>query len=604
MKPLFMLLFFTYFFVGIHLFISKHYIEVGNISLRFTGAYFQNEFFFVYIYSVLLVVLFQVKALRKPLIYFSILLLSLRLIFHAVDSIFILSFGDHFSRLIYTDVDVSSVLNFITIKFLFLFILVAIGIYYLYRLQRQLFYSFIPLAELGGKKLSIYFLLTFILAIPFLTGPKKTSFYFKKFSAEGIILTETLDHFFPKKIDTLPETIAQELLPFGVTPEIQMREHIFKDSLEEFSYLDKPNVFVYMLESFTTELVNYYNSPFEELTPEIDAFLADSNTVVFDSYVNSTFPSIVSVMANIFSFQEASSHHEIDGMKTAFRHGFRGMASILKEQGYNCYFITGISADFTQMRRIFSTSDFEVFDEADIKDALNEDGLIWGFSDHQMIRYYDYFIKNVAKEPYFIFATSTENHTPYHTPPDGIQYKDGSRGMLNTVRTTDRAFGKFLKHQDAQNQFKNTIVALSSDHAPQPNNGYWGLFTEEQKEHVSTYLKMPLGVRFPNAVKQKRVNKMLTSVDFAPTLLHMMNVNSPNLFEGYSVFERPDTLLYYFPQMKDITYFNKTYGNKYQKEKVKRIQLTDDELAVYRSWKKQSFLKRYESSKQELQKTF
>lgn len=103
------------------------------------------------------------------------------------------------------------------------------------------------------------------------------------------------------------------------------------------------------------------------------------------------------------------------------------------------------------------------------------------------------------------------------------------------IKFADNEFAKLISKLDEMNLMKNTIVIVSSDHGES--------MTEHQNyfEHNVLYddnLKVPLIIFDPAKQKRKIISEQFQGIDFVPTVLSLLDIDSPKSFEGNSVFER------------------------------------------------------------------
>ena len=93
------------------------------------------------------------------------------------------------------------------------------------------------------------------------------------------------------------------------------------------------------------------------------------------------------------------------------------------------------------------------------------------------------------------------------------------------VKLIDYNVGKLLKFLDAKNLTNNTIVVFSSDHGD--------LLLEHGKFDKGVPYKTSAGVpmifRWPGKINRKVIKTAYSSVDFAPTLLNLLGINTDSM---------------------------------------------------------------------------
>ena len=111
------------------------------------------------------------------------------------------------------------------------------------------------------------------------------------------------------------------------------------------------------------------------------------------------------------------------------------------------------------------------------------------------------------------------------------RYQRYIKRYLACVAAIDEGVGRLLDHLDATGLADNTIVVYTSD------QGFFlgehGWFDKRLMYEES--LRMPLLIRWPGAMASRQVvDNIVTNVDFAPTLLDLCGVDSPDSVQGRS----------------------------------------------------------------------
>ncbi|XMO85905.1 sulfatase [Algibacter sp. AS12] len=124
------------------------------------------------------------------------------------------------------------------------------------------------------------------------------------------------------------------------------------------------------------------------------------------------------------------------------------------------------------------------------------------------------------------------------------------------VKHIDDSVGRILTFLDDNNLTDNTIIIFTSDHGD--------MFFEHNRRNkgvpYEASSRIPFVIRYPNKIKQgKIINTAYTNVDFAPTILSIMDVNTNAKFHGL------DTSKDFVNKTKEltsdrITYFAKSGG--------------------------------------------
>ncbi len=278
-----------------------------------------------------------------------------------------------------------------------------------------------------------------------------------------------------------------------------------------------------------------YGAPFRDITPNIDAFSEDA--LVVKGMYNSSTPTINGLIAIVCSYMPTTSH-------TQWRKDRLGeilldplcMPEVLRD--YHNYMVTQGDPYYTYTRPFFESQGMEkVFAAPDIYEFLQEKprGRIFGYSDHQVMRYLIEALKRgLFKEPFSLVVSTVDLHPPFKLPPDLVRYPYRDHPVLHLTYNVDDAFGRFWRFFQNSPYFKKTIVVLTADHAMQPSAEYKNLFPGEG---ITAFDRIPFILYDPIHALPRELRLPSSQVDILPSLLHLLGRNVPNPFEGLSIFD-------------------------------------------------------------------
>lgn len=117
---------------------------------------------------------------------------------------------------------------------------------------------------------------------------------------------------------------------------------------------------------------------------------------------------------------------------------------------------------------------------------------------------------------------------------DFTKEKNALKQYFGMVSHIDDAVGRILQFLDDNNLTKNTIVVFTSDHGD--------LFFEHNRRNkglpYEASAKIPFLIRYPKKIPAKKIlNTAYTNIDFTPTILSLMNVNTNAKFHGLDTSE-------------------------------------------------------------------
>lgn len=323
-----------------------------------------------------------------------------------------------------------------------------------------------------------------------------------------------------------------------------LKETVYAKPLEVGSSIERPNVIVIFAEGMSSRLLGCYRSePVEGgLTQNIDQLSLYSMRV--DNYYNhtsATFRGIQGQLVSGFPFHGGGA----DGwLSEKYANEYKqksyfGLPDILAKHGYNTIFLSPhvqkdaltsllemlhfkqiytaekINAEFLKSQAVFHQG------------AINDEGIYTALR-----RYLEMKVEN--ETPFFIGMYSLGTHA--FMDSDGKKYGDGKNPTLNTVHNMDDSFGRFWEYFIQSPYAKNTILIFTTDHAHYQEKSFIDIAGKDYQPYFVD--KVPLIIYNPVRTLPKVLNAHeRTSLDLAPTILHMLDISVKNSFLGTSLFE-------------------------------------------------------------------
>lgn len=207
--------------------------------------------------------------------------------------------------------------------------------------------------------------------------------------------------------------------------------------------------------------------------------------------------------------------------------GFRSWGEIMREQGYDTKYIYAGFGYFDNMNAFFSANGFSVVDRADFaKDEISFANA-WGVSDEDLFRKVirEADASHAAGRPFFSMVMTTSNHRPYTYPAGRIDIPSKT-GRKGGVKYADYAIGRFIAEARQEPWFKDTLFVLVADHCA-ASAGKTGI-------PVKKY-EIPLLVYAPQHVKPGIVDRLMSQIDVAPTILGLLNLSYDTDFLGRDI---------------------------------------------------------------------
>jgi Phosphoglycerol transferase and related proteins, alkaline phosphatase superfamily len=205
----------------------------------------------------------------------------------------------------------------------------------------------------------------------------------------------------------------------------------------------------------------------------------------------------------------------------------------MKSRGYDLKFIYGGHGYFDNMNYFFSHNGFTIFDRDNLTNQEITFENAWGVCDE------DVFAKAKAeftqsyqsRKPFLAVIMTTSNHRPYTYAGGKIDIPSGS-GRKGAVKYTDYAIGKFIRDAQPEPWFQDTVFVIVADHCAYAA----GRISLPVKKY-----KIPLLIYAPDHFAPRKIDKLASQIDIAPTVLSLLNFNYTTKFFGKDILKmQPD----------------------------------------------------------------
>ena len=213
--------------------------------------------------------------------------------------------------------------------------------------------------------------------------------------------------------------------------------------------------------------------------------------------------------------------------------GFRSWGEVMNAKGYQSKYIYAGYGYFDNMNAFFSANGFQIVDRA----AFSQDEIsfanTWGVCDEDLFRrtIKEANSSHAAGKPFFSMVMTTSNHRPF-TYPDGKIDIPSKSGRSGGVKYADYAIGQLIAQAKEQPWFKDTIFVIVADHCAS---------SAGKTDLPAKKYEIPLLVYAPNHVKPGRVERLMSQIDVAPTVLGLLNLSYDTDFLGHDVLKDSGT---------------------------------------------------------------
>lgn len=285
------------------------------------------------------------------------------------------------------------------------------------------------------------------------------------------------------------------------------------------------NVVLISVESLSADFSGTYGRP-DSLTPQLDALTKDS-LLFADLWATGT-RTVRGLEALSLSVPPTPGESIV---RREHNEGLATLGEVFRGKGYHTMFLYGGYGAFDDMNRFFSHNGYDVHDRTDIPDKAIHHENVWGVADEDLytmaMQHFD--ADAAAGKPFFAHLMTTSNHRPYTFPAGRGPWPQGKRS--SAVAYTDWAIGDFLRRASTKPWFRNTLFVITADHCAS-SAGIAAL--------PAFRYRIPLWIYAPGGqVAPGRVERRVSQIDIAPTVLGLLGMDYDSRFYGVDIFQLP-----------------------------------------------------------------
>lgn len=281
------------------------------------------------------------------------------------------------------------------------------------------------------------------------------------------------------------------------------------------------NVILVIEESLSAEFLTAFGNK-EGLTPNLDKLSAES---LFFTHLYATGTRTVRGLEALTLSMPPLPGTSV--VKRPKNENFMSIGSVMKSKGYDNKFIYAGHGYFDNMNYFYANNGFKTIDRTDFSKKEITFTNAWGVCDE------DLFLKVISeadqsyrgKKPFFSVVMTTSNHRPF-TYPDGKIDIPSHSGRNGGVKYSDYAIGRLLAESKKKPWFKDTVFVIVADHCASS--------AAKIALPIKKY-EIPLFIYAPSHIKPQVVDRMMSQIDVAPTVLGLLNFRYTSAFIGKDV---------------------------------------------------------------------
>ncbi|MCP2039298.1 LTA synthase family protein [Chryseobacterium sp. HSC-36S06] len=281
----------------------------------------------------------------------------------------------------------------------------------------------------------------------------------------------------------------------------------------------KPNVVIFILESFSKEYSGAFNKnttikDFVSYTPFFDS-LATQSLIATNAFANGrqSIHGMSSILAGIPTLKDAFTSSPYSNQK------IQSVVSVSNDLGYDTSFFHGApngSMGFMGFGNILGFKHY--YGKTEYNNDADFDG-IWGIWDEP---FFQYFAKtlNTKKSPFMATMFSVSSHHPFKVPEKYAgKFKRGPLEIHEPVGYTDYALKKFFETAKKMPWYQNTIFVMVADHTNQ--------VAYPEYEKAMNRFAIPILFYSPNPKYNLKgeITTPTQQMDIYPTLADLMGYN-------------------------------------------------------------------------------
>ncbi|GAO99555.1 LTA synthase family protein [Fructobacillus ficulneus] len=348
------------------------------------------------------------------------------------------------------------------------------------------------------------------------------------------------------------------------------------------------NVFMIHLESFQQFLIDYKVDG-QEVTPNLNAFYHDQNTLSFDNFYNQ-------VGQGKTSDAEMMQENSLYGLSTGSamtKYGtsntFEATPAILGQQGYTTAAFHGDVPTFWNRNNSYKSFGYNYFFSKNF--YKNSDkasyNVGYGMKDKLFLQATAQYIEQLP-QPFYAKLITVTNHYPYDIDKEDTTFpatKTGDStvdGYVQTAHYLDQAFGELMDYLKQTGLYDNSVFVLYGDHYGISENHKSAIAQLLGKDSISNYdlaqfQKVPFMIHATGL--QGGINHTYGGeIDMMPTLMNLLGVSTDGMtMFGHDLLSQQNSQVVAFRDGDWTTPTYTKYRNQYFDSKTgQQIYLKDN----------------------------
>ncbi|MGO3499720.1 LTA synthase family protein [Leuconostoc falkenbergense] len=373
------------------------------------------------------------------------------------------------------------------------------------------------------------------------------------------------------------------------------------DNIQYYGTQKGKNVFMIHLESFQQFLIDYKVDG-QEVTPNLNKFYHDQNTLSFDNFYNQ-------VGQGKTSDAEMMQENSLFGLATGsamVKYGtnntFESLPAILGQRGYTTAAFHGDVASFWNRDNTYKSFGYDYFFSKSYYSNANKANynIGYGMKDKIFLRDSAQYIEQLP-QPFYAKLITVTNHYPYDLDKQNIDFpatKTGDNtvdGYVQTAHYLDQSFGELMTYLKKVGLYNNSVFVLYGDHYGISENHQPAIAQLLGKDKVTNYdlanfQKVPFMIH-ATGLKGGIHHTYGGEIDMMPTLLDVLGVPDDGMtmfgqdmlssnYKGKVVFRDGDWITPTYTKFNN-QYFNTQTGEQVTESSDKQLKKVAKTMSAY-----------------------
>ena len=283
------------------------------------------------------------------------------------------------------------------------------------------------------------------------------------------------------------------------------------------------NVVQITVESLSADFLSVFNHA-SNLTPNLEAIARRS--LVFENFYATGTRTDRGMEALTLSLPPTPGRSLV---KRPNNEDLFTLGAVFRAKGYDTAFLYGGYGYFDNMNHFFGENGYRVIDRSRVARDDVTFANAWGACDEDLYRWTvrEADAAHARGQPFHFFVMTTSNHRPFTYPDGKIDLPSKVSGRAGAVKYTDYAIGEFLRAAATRPWYRNTVFVIVADHC--------AASAGKAELPVQNY-HIPLIVFAPGGqIQAGRIATLTSQMDYAPTLLGLLNWSYVSRFFGHDV---------------------------------------------------------------------